>query len=727
MDFYKDSKKRVLIFSLAYIPFVSGAELAVKEITDRINDLEFDLITLRFDKKWPKFERIGNVNVYRINGGKTLFTFIAFYKARKLNKKRKYNLVWSIMANRAGFAALFFKLWNPKVKYLLTLQEGDALDYPEKRMGSAKIFLGGLFKKVFRKADHIQAISNYLADWARKMGAKGTIEVVPNGVDLNKIKITRPQRKSAAMAGATTQNTKVIITTSRLVYKNGIDVLIRAVAELKNMVSEVNFKVQIIGSGSDEKKLKDLAKELKVEDVVQFFGHIEQEKVYEYLAEADIFVRPSRSEGLGSSFLEAMGAGLPIIGTPVGGIVDFLKDKETGLFCEADNAQDLAEKIKLLMTDEELAKRIVENGRKLVLEKYNWDNVAQRMENIFKAEEEKFNILICTGIYPPDVGGPAKYAKNLKEEFLRMGHNVRVLACGIEKKLPIGTRHILYFLRTIFALPKTDFIIGLDVFSTGFPAILAGKIFRKKVILRVGGDFLWETYVESTGNLIKLKDFYANRPRLSLKFKIIAYFQKFALKNASALAFNSHWQKDFFEKIYNLESRKNVVIENFYLGKMENFEKENKSNKPVFLFAGRKIKFKNLKLLEEVFEEIVSGGTKAELEIVDNLSQNELREKIKNSYALVTVSISDFAPNFIIEGLACNKPFILTKDCGLAENLGELGIFVDPVDKNSVKKAIMSLMEANNYNKYKEKISAFNFAHSWSEISVEFLNVYKLL
>ena len=160
---------------------------------------------------------------------------------------------------------------------------------------------------------------------------------------------------------------------------------------------------------------------------------------------------------------------------------------------------------------------------------------------------------------------------------------------------------------------------------------------------------------------------------------------------------------------------------------MENFEKENKSNKPVFLFAGRKIKFKNLKLLEEVFEEIVSGGTKAELEIVDNLSQNELREKIKNSYALVTVSISDFAPNFIIEGLACNKPFILTKDCGLAENLGELGIFVDPVDKNSVKKAIMSLMEANNYNKYKEKISAFNFAHSWSEISVEFLNVYKLL
>lgn len=336
-------------------------------------------------------------------------------------------------------------------------------------------------------------------------------------------------------------------------------------------------------------------------------------------------------------------------------------------------------------------------------------------------------ILICAGIYPPDIGGPAKYAKNLKEEFMRMGHNARVLAYGIEKKLPIGIRHILYFLRTVFALPKTDLIIGLDIFSTGFPAVLAGKIFGKKIILRVGGDFLWETYVESTGNLIKIKDFYANRPLLSQKFKIIAYLQKFALKNASALAFNSHWQKEFFEKVYKLKSKKNFVVENFYPEKEANLESENKLNEPVFLFAGRKIKFKNLKLLEEVFEELVSDGTKVKLEIIDNLSQKELREKIKNSYALITVSVSDFAPNFIIEGLAENKPFILTKECGLMERLGELGIFIDPTDKNKIKEAILSLMNESDYNKRKEKISAFKFSHSWSEIADEFLTIRKSL
>ena len=238
---------------------------------------------------------------------------------------------------------------------MLTLQEGDTLDYPEKRMGIFKIILAHIFRKIFTKADHIQAISNYLADWARKMGAKAPIEVVPNGASVEN-RLTMSVLKPTYDVGF-----KTIITTSRLVHKNGVDILIKAVAELYVQHRMSNIKLQILGSGPDEKKLKDLAKELKVDDIVQFLGHIEPEKVYEHLAEADIFVRPSRSEGLGSSFLEAMGAGLPIIATPVGGIPDFLKDGETGLFCEVDDPQDLAKKIKLLMADEELAKQISEN------------------------------------------------------------------------------------------------------------------------------------------------------------------------------------------------------------------------------------------------------------------------------------------------------------------------------------------------------------------------------
>ncbi|MBU4223612.1 glycosyltransferase family 4 protein [Patescibacteria group bacterium] len=330
-------------------------------------------------------------------------------------------------------------------------------------------------------------------------------------------------------------------------------------------------------------------------------------------------------------------------------------------------------------------------------------------------------ILICTGIYPPDIGGPAIYAKNLAEEFLARGHSVKVLRYKLEKKLPLGIRHFLYFFRVIFNIYKTDLIIALDTFSVGLPAVCAAKIFRKKIIIRVGGDFLWETYVEKTVNLITLKDFYSQKPKFPVKHKIIAFLEKFALQNACALAFNTRWQKEFFERVYGLAQAKIFVIENFYPEKNEGIAPKEK----VFLFAGRRIKFKNLKILEEIFEEFKKEGKNVKLEIVDNLPRNELMEKIKRSYALIVPSITDFAPNFIIEGVSFNKPFILTKECGLTDKFKDVGIFVNSFDKNDIKNKILFLTEEKNYEEYKKRAESFNLTHSWQEIAGEFLEVYK--
>src|SRR3989344_6375782 len=101
--------KRVLIFSIAYEPFVGGAEVAVKEITKRIPDIEFDMVTLNLNGKKKSFEKIGNINVYRLNSSKSLFPVKAFLFASKLHKKKPYDIVWSIMANYTVFASLFFK------------------------------------------------------------------------------------------------------------------------------------------------------------------------------------------------------------------------------------------------------------------------------------------------------------------------------------------------------------------------------------------------------------------------------------------------------------------------------------------------------------------------------------------------------------------------------------------------------------------------------------------
>ena len=375
---------RVAIFSLAYSPFVGGAEIAVKEITDRLpsHDLvvsspnHFFCFTHRFDNSWPKKEKIGNVEVFRLGKksslAKIIYIFRAWRAAERLHKEKPFEAIWAIMAAYAGFAALLFKLRHPRIPFLLTLQEGDSEAHILKRVG---IFYPA-WTWIFKKADYIQAISNYLADFGKKYGARCPVEVVPNGVDVDKFKIQNSKFK------ITDQNPKVIITTSRLVYKNGVDILIRSLSELEKL-QITNYKLQILGSGPDEQKLKTLAKELGVEDQVEFLGHVVPEKILEYLEKADIFVRMSRSEGLGNSFLEAMAAGLPVIGTNVGGIPDFLRDGETGLFAKVDDAADCAQKIKRLMDDQDLRKLLGENGRKLVEEKYHWNQIADKMGYIF--------------------------------------------------------------------------------------------------------------------------------------------------------------------------------------------------------------------------------------------------------------------------------------------------------------------------------------------------------
>ena len=181
-------KKRILIFSLAYHPFIGGAEVAIKEITDRLGSPAqggqgfcFDMITVNLDGRQKKVERIGNVNVYRIGSvklSKYLFSWTAYQLAKKLHQKNNYNLIWAMMANQAGWAAKKFKKKFPSVKYLLTLQEGDS----EWDIWFRTWFMRPIYKSIYRRADQIQVISNFLKKRAENLGAKCSIEVVPNGV-----------------------------------------------------------------------------------------------------------------------------------------------------------------------------------------------------------------------------------------------------------------------------------------------------------------------------------------------------------------------------------------------------------------------------------------------------------------------------------------------------------------------------------------------------------------
>ncbi len=382
-------KSDIAVFSLAYSPFEGGAEIAIREIISHTPEYYFTVLCAKFDYKSLSVEKKGNSEIRRLGRGtgrrygllfkKIRYIFQAWQEAERLYRERRFDLIWVVMASYGGVAALLFKLNHPDIPMLLTIQEGDS----ERHLKYGKFGLVGfLGKLMFRSADYVQVISGYLRDFSLMRGAQAPVVIVPNGVDIGLFSTAYRADEIRALRGYLgIKDDYVAITTSRLVRKNGVDILIDAVAKFKER--RPNIKCLIIGDGPEMKKLKVQSKKLKVDSNVLFSGQISQRDLPLYFAVSDMFARPSRSEGLGSSFLEAMAAGTPVVGTPVGGIVDFLKDGETGYLAEPENPDSVAYKMHEILDNPKKAEKIVRQAGELIRRNYSWETVGKMMRNIF--------------------------------------------------------------------------------------------------------------------------------------------------------------------------------------------------------------------------------------------------------------------------------------------------------------------------------------------------------
>ena len=396
--------KKILIFSLAYFPKVSGAELAVKEITDRVSskDIEFHMVTMRFSTADAQDEQIGNVHVHRVGGGssylsKILFIPRAALRAHELDRVEKFDALWALMSYMT-FPITLLRMLGVRKLYILTLQDGDPFEHVFAR-SHIKPF-AFLLKKGFMDATVAQVISTYLGGWMQKLGYHGPIEVVPNGVDVSLFaKVPVPEEVERLQNRLGKKSGEVwLVHTGRLVTKNGIDTVIRSLGEKypepqrsKIFIMPENVHLLLIGSGVEEQNLKDLASELGVSERVHFVGNVDNHKLPLYLRACDIFVRPSLTEGFGTSFIEAMAAELPVIATQEGGIADFLFDEKrnpdkptTGWAVDKNNPKQIAEAVQDILSNPKKVKVVVAQAKRMVEEKYDWNLVTEKMkEKVF--------------------------------------------------------------------------------------------------------------------------------------------------------------------------------------------------------------------------------------------------------------------------------------------------------------------------------------------------------
>ncbi len=197
------------------------------------------------------------------------------------------------------------------------------------------------------------------------------IEVVYNAIDLEHESPPQPKPKS---------DTTVIGMLGRLSHEKGTHVLLEAIAMIKDRAPK--FRVEIYGYGPDEERLTKMATELNLSEQVQFKGFRDDpENVYPTL---DFLVLPSLSEGHPVVILEAWKQGVPVVATRAGGIPEVIDDGVSGLLTDIDDPQGLADIILKGLENPEMMRAFGKRGFELVKTKYNYQNQAERLAEIYR-------------------------------------------------------------------------------------------------------------------------------------------------------------------------------------------------------------------------------------------------------------------------------------------------------------------------------------------------------
>jgi len=210
-----------------------------------------------------------------------------------------------------------------------------------------------------RNVSRFVAISTAVQASYPEYVCNGAMEIVTNGIDLGKYRI-----------GVTSSDIPRIVCVAGLRHQiKGQDVLLKALGILRTR--DVGFTCRLVGEGASRPILENLIRDLRLQDCVELLGV--RFDVPDLLAESDLFILPSRSEGFGLALVEAMASGVPVVASDIDGPREIISHGRNGYLFEAGNEYDLADKVVALLNDNTLREKLVEQGlhdvRKYSIEK----------------------------------------------------------------------------------------------------------------------------------------------------------------------------------------------------------------------------------------------------------------------------------------------------------------------------------------------------------------------
>ena len=292
-------------------------------------------------------------------------------RARELNRAQEINLIHAHAPLPCGHAAMLLSA-ELGVPYVVSVHGLDAFS-TEQVSGRAGEWCRRISQRVYRSSRRVICVSERVREQVLEgTGPSCRTSVVHNGVD--------PEMFSPG--GEVSPEGPIVLCVGNLLPIKGHELLVRAVASLVPEFPALTLEV--IGHGPESSRLQALAQDLQISERIRFLGRQSRQQVAAAMRRCTVFALPSRYEGLGCVYLEAMSAGKPVIGCRGQGIAEVIRHGSNGFLVGPDNERELTLALGMLLRDKTSRLQIGAAARDTILETLTLEQQAERLARIYR-------------------------------------------------------------------------------------------------------------------------------------------------------------------------------------------------------------------------------------------------------------------------------------------------------------------------------------------------------
>jgi len=372
---------RILVINSEYPPIGGGAGNASANLARCLSSFghTVTVVTAHFHGQ-PKLEVRNSVTVYRIpslrrrqdrSGALEQLAFIvsaSFFTLKLVDQLRPDSILAFFGVPSGAVAWMLKKIF--KIPYVISLRGGDVPGFRPYDFKIVHKLLAPFLRVIWHDASKVIANSGGLRALAIAFDSSIEIPIIPNGVDGAQHYISNTREWTMPR----------LFSAGRIVYQKGLDLGMHALSQLK----ELEWEWSIAGDGPQMDLLKSLSQELGIADRIKFLGWQSREELTQSYHQANLFLFPSRHEGMPNAVLEAMSSGLPVVATKIAGSEELVVEGQTGLLVSSENVDELRDALRKLLVDSSLRKEMGFASRERMEQNYTWQKVAEQYQAVLE-------------------------------------------------------------------------------------------------------------------------------------------------------------------------------------------------------------------------------------------------------------------------------------------------------------------------------------------------------